>query len=86
LKRTFFDKIIVGIMLLLAVAFFGVAGYMIYATQRVLVSEKQSSLINEANLLSDQTIGTYLQGYISLNQVQRRFNEFDDSLKTHIWF
>jgi signal transduction histidine kinase len=73
-------------MLLLAVAFFGLAGYMIYATQRVLVSEKQSSLINEANLLSNQTIGTYLQGYISLNQVQRRFNEFDDSLKTHIWF
>jgi signal transduction histidine kinase len=86
LKRTFFDKIIVGIMLLLAVAFFGVAGYMIYATQRVLVSEKQSSLINEANLLSNQTIGNYLKGYISLNQVQRRFDEFDDSLKTHIWF
>jgi signal transduction histidine kinase len=73
-------------MLLLAVAFFGVAGYMIYATQRVLVSEKQSSLINEANLLSNQTIGNYLKGYISLNQVQRRFDEFDDSLKTHIWF
>jgi signal transduction histidine kinase len=50
------------------------------------VSEKQSSLINEANLLSNQTIGNYLKGYISLNQMQRRFDEFDDSLKTHIWF
>jgi len=86
LKRTFFDKIIVGILVLLVVAFLGLASYMTYATQKVLVSEKQDSLINEATLLSEQSIGSYLQGITSLEYLQIRFDEFDDTLKTHVWF
>ncbi|MDE6434969.1 MAG: HAMP domain-containing histidine kinase [Lachnospiraceae bacterium] len=86
MKRTFFDKIIVGVLALLVVAFFGLASYMSYATQKVLVSEKQDSLINEATLLSEQSIGSYLQGITSLEYLQIRFDEFDDTLKTHVWF
>lgn len=86
MKRTFFDKIIVGILILLVVVFLGLASYMTYATQRLLVSEKQDSLINEATLLSEQSIGSYLQGSTSLEYLQIRFDEFDDTLKTHIWF
>ena len=52
MKRTFFDNIIVGILILLVAAFLGLATYMSYATQKVLVSEKQDSLVNEAMLLS----------------------------------
>lgn len=59
---------------------------MTYATQKVLVSEKQDSLINEATLLSEQSIGSYLQGITSLEYLQIRFDEFDDTLKTHVWF
>lgn len=86
MKRTFFDKIIVGILVLLVVAFLGLASYMTYATQKVLVSEKQDSLINVATLLSEQSIGSYLQGITSLEYLQIRFDEFDDTLKTHVWF
>ena len=86
MKRTFFDNIIVGILILLVAAFLGLATYMSYATQKVLVSEKQDSLVNEAMLLSEQTIGTYLRGFTPLENLQVRFDEFDDTLKTHIWF
>lgn len=86
MKRTFFDKIIVGILALLVVVFLGLASYMAYATQKALIAEKQNSLINEATLLSEQSIGSYLQGITSLEYLQIRFDEFEDSLKTHVWF
>lgn len=86
MKRTFFDKIIVGILILLVLVFTGLAMYTTYATQRVLVDEQQDNLINEATLLSEQSINSYLQGITSLEYLQIRFNEFEDTLMTNIWF
>lgn len=85
MKRTFFDKIIIVIMVLLIFLFIGLAGYTTYATQRALVEEKQNNLINEANLLSEQTISSYIQGITSLEYLQLRFDEFEDTLKTKVW-
>ncbi len=84
MKRTFFDKIIVGILILLVLVFTGLAMYTTYATQRVLVDEQQDNLINEATLLSEQSINSYLQGITSLEYLQIRFNEFEDTLMTNI--
>lgn len=86
MKRTFFDKVILAIIVLLIGVFLGLASYTTYATQRVLVGEKQSNLINEATLLSEQTISSYIQGITSLEYLQIRFNEFEDTLKTSVWF
>lgn len=86
MKRTFFDKIIIVIMVLLIFLFIGLAGYTTYATQKALVEEKQNNLINEANLLSEQTISSYIQGITSLEYLQLRFDEFEDMLKTNVWF
>lgn len=86
MKRTFFDKIIIVIMVLLIFLFIGLAGYTTYATQRALVEEKQNNLINEATLLSEQTISSYIQGITSLEYLQLRFDEFEDTLKTKVWF
>lgn len=54
MKRTFFDKVVVVIMLLLIALFIGLASYTTYATQRVLIEEKQNNLVNEATMLSQQ--------------------------------
>jgi signal transduction histidine kinase len=86
LKRTFFDKVILVIIVLLIGVFLALASYTTYATQKVLVGEKQSNLINEATLLSEQTISSYIQGITSLEYLQIRFNEFEDTLKTSVWF
>lgn len=73
-------------MILLIALFIGLAGYTTYATQRALVAEKQNNLINEATLLSEQTISSYIQGITSLEYLQLRFDEFEDTLKAKVWF
>ncbi|MCM1498201.1 MAG: HAMP domain-containing histidine kinase [Clostridium sp.] len=86
MKHTFFDKIIIVIIVLLIGIFIGLAGYTTYAVQKTLVNEKQNNLINEATLLSEQTISSYIQGITSLEYLQLRFDEFEDTLKTNVWF
>lgn len=86
MKRTILDKIIIVIIVLLAGLFCLLVGYTTYATQKALVEEKQNSLINEANLLAEQTISSYVQGITSLEYLQLRFDEFEDTLKTSAWF
>lgn len=50
------------------------------------MAEKQDNLINEANLLAEQSIVSYVGGITSLDYLQLRFNEFEDSLKTVVWY
>ena len=85
-KNNFFDKVIVVIVLLLIVVFFVLASYTTYATQNTLIQEKQSNLSNEAQLLMEQTISLYLQDAISLDILQMRLDEFEDTLKTSVWY
>ena len=86
MRRTILDKIIIVIIVLLVGLFFLLVGYTTYETQKALVTEKQSNLINEANLLAEQTISSYVQGITSVEYLQLRFDEFEDTLKTHAWF
>lgn len=86
MKRTFFDKVILVIMGLLIILFVGLAGYTTYETQKVLVREKQSNLLNEATLLSEQSISSYIQGETTFVDLQLSFDEFEDALKICIWF
>ncbi len=86
MKRTILDKIILVIIVLLAGLFCLLVGYTTYATREALVEEKQYNLINEANLLAEQTIASYVQGITSLEYLQLRFDEFEDTLKTSAWF
>ncbi len=86
MKSNFFDKVIVGIVLLLIVVFMILASYTTYATKRTLVQEKQSNLANEAHLLSVQTISAYVQGNMDEEYLQERLDEFEDALKTKVWY
>lgn len=61
-------------------------GYTTYATTNALVAEKQNNLINEAHLLAEQTISSYVQGVTSIEYLQLRFDEFEDTLMTKAWF
>ncbi len=79
------DKIIIAIIVLLAGVFLLLVSYTTYATQKALVEEKQNSLTNEAKLLAEQTILSYLQGIMSMEYLQIRFDEFEDTLQTKVW-
>ncbi len=86
MRRTFFDYVILVVIVLLLLVCIGLAGYTTYGTRRALIEEKQNNLINEAELLSEQSISSYMQGITSLEYLQIRFNEFEDSLKAKVWF
>ena len=86
MKSNFFDKLIVGIVFLLIVVFLIVASYTTYATKKTLVQEKQDNLANEAQLLSQQTISAYILGNMELDYLQLRLDEFEDALKTKVWY
>lgn len=86
MKRTFFDKIILFIVVLVIVIFIALAGYMTYATEKALVEEKQNTLTREALLLSNQAISPYLLGMSSLEELQKWLDEFEMTLQSSIWF
>lgn len=86
MKRTFFDRVVVVIIMLLVILFIALASYTTYATQKVLVEEKQNTLINEASMLSSQSVVPYVQGLVSLDYLEMRFDEFENKLKASIWF
>lgn len=86
MRRTFFDKIILVIIAVLIALFIALASYTTYSTLKVLVAEKQNSLTNEATLLSEQTISSYELGITSIEYLQVRFNEFEDTMKTNVWY
>ncbi|MGN0495391.1 MAG: ATP-binding protein [Lachnospiraceae bacterium] len=86
MKHTFFDKIILFIVALIIMIFIAVAGYMTYATQKTLVSEKQNTLRREALLLTNQTISPYFMGQTDLETLQLQFDEFERTLQSSIWF
>lgn len=79
------DKIIIAIIVLLAGVFLLLVSYTTYATQKALVQEKQINLTNEARLLAEQTILSYLEGIMSMEYLQIRFDEFEDTLQTKVW-
>lgn len=86
IKSNFLDKLIVGIVFLLIVVFLIVVSYTTYATKRTLVQEKQDILANEAQLLSQQTIVSYISGNMELDYLQIKLDEFEDTLKTKAWY
>ncbi len=85
-KINFLDKLILGIVFLLIVVFLVVVSYTTYATKRTLLKEKQNNLANEAQLLSQQTIASYILGNTSLEYLQEKLDEFEDTLKTKVWY
>ena len=86
MKRTFFDKIILFIVVLIIVIFIALAGYMTHATQTALVAEKQNTLTREAVLLSNQAISPYLSGEADLQELKNWLNEFETTLQSSVWF
>lgn len=86
MKHTFFDKIILFTVLLVIAIFIALAGYMSYATQKIVVHQQQETLTREALLLSRQSISPYLIGTISLEELQTALDEFGNTFQSDIWF
>ena len=86
MKRTFFDKAILIIIALMMVICIALASYTTYGTQKALLEEKQSNLVNEAHLLAEQAITPYLHQASSREYLKLRLDEYEEMLQLRVWF
>lgn len=86
MRRTLFDWVLLG-FLVLSLATFGILFfYTSYSSNRMLIDEKQETMYNEALLFSKQTLVNYITGVTSRDLLITRLDEFEDDLKTKVWY
>ncbi len=86
MKKTFFDKIFLGFFLVIVSVFILLVAYTTYSTKSTLIKEKQSNLLNEAELVAQQSIINYISGTNSADYLTSRFNEFEEYLNVSVWY
>lgn len=86
MKRTIFDRIFLGLLFIIIGLFAFLLLFTTYATTRTLISQKQNSLMNEANLITQQTIRGYISGIYTEDYMTVRFNELEEYLNIKIWY
>lgn len=86
MKQTIFDKIFLGFLVIIISVFLLLITYTTYATKRTLRNEKQASLLNQAEFISQQTLNNYISGNISKESLISQLNKQEDYLKVKVWF
>ncbi|MBR6223794.1 MAG: HAMP domain-containing histidine kinase [Lachnospiraceae bacterium] len=86
MRRRLFDKVLLMFLLVSILSFAVLFIYTTYQTREMLINEKQDTLYNEALLISKQTVLNYITGVTSKDLLIAKFNEFEDDLKTKIWY
>lgn len=86
MKRTSFDNLFIGFLLIMISAFIVLITYSTYATRNTLIEERQKVLVNEATLISQETIASYVKGTTSKEILNQRFDSFEDSLQVKVWY
>ena len=86
MRRRLFDKVLLMFLIVSILSFAVLFIYTTYQTRQMLINEKQDTLYNEALLISKQTVLNYITGVTSRDLLITKFNEFEDDLKTKIWY
>ena len=86
MQRSVLDRIYIAFLLILIVSFGFLIFFISYFTRRSLISEKQSTLSNEATLISSEAITYYMTGDISKPQLASYLNYYSGTLKADIWY
>ncbi len=85
MKHSFFDKIILGFLFLSLTLFALIVFYSTYATRNALINEKTEILTNEGFLVAEQTVSGYIQGILSIEDVQKNINYYSSTLNASVW-
>ncbi|SER04094.1 Signal transduction histidine kinase [Lachnospiraceae bacterium NE2001] len=86
MQRSVLDRIYIAFLLILIVSFGFLIFFISYFTRRSLIEEKQSTLTNEATLISSQAITSYMTGDITTQGLASLFNYYARTLKSDIWY
>ena len=86
MKKTIFDKIVVGFVLLVIAIFSVLALYTVHMTQSRLLNNTEKNLNTESKLIIDTTIHDYLNNTIDQDTFFDRLDEHADTMNAEIWF
>lgn len=86
MQRSVLDRIYIAFLLILIVSFGFLIFFISVFTRRSLVQEKQTTLANEATLISSQVITLYISGNLSPSELSNYFNIYSQTLEADIWY
>lgn len=84
--KHFFDKIALAYLITITIIFVMIILYASNTTRQKLITEKQDMLATQASYISKSYILPYLDGDISKDELQKTFNDLEDSLMIRIWY
>ena len=85
MKKTIFDKIVVGFVLLVIVIFSVLALYTVNMTQSKLLSNTEQNLKTESKLIISTTVTDYMNGLIDKNTFYQKLDEHAADMDAEIW-
>lgn len=85
LRHSLFDKIFISFLLMFAVVFSVLVFYSSSVTKKMLIEERTEVLTNEAFLIADQTIISYMQGIFSKENLQTNLEYYSHALDASVW-
>ncbi len=86
MKKTIFDKIVVGFVLLVIAIFSVLALYTVHMTQSRLLDNTEKNLNTESKLIIETTIHDYLNNTIDQDTFFDRLDDHADTMNAEIWF
>lgn len=85
LRHSLFDKIFISFLVAFIVLFTVLVFYSTSVTKSMLVEERTEVLNNEAFMIADQTIISYMQGIYTLEEMQDALHYYSEALDASIW-
>lgn len=85
MKKTMFDKIVVGFVFLVVVIFTILVFFTVRNTQRNLVKQTIIGLTNESSLIANTTIKDYLYNDLDIDATMRQLDDSATMLDCYIW-
>ena len=86
MKKTFFDRFIIGYFSLMFTFFLILLVYTTGLAKRSLISERENTLINEGHMIIKQAIEPYYEGKNSLTTLALDFEDLSDFTSTDLWY
>ena len=85
MKKTAFDKIVVGFVVLVVIIFALLMVYSISTAQNSVLSEHKSTMKNEITMLADGAMTDYSNGTIDSKELYKELQHAADTLDMGIW-
>lgn len=86
MKRTVFDKVIIGFVALIVIVFTVLTLYTINITKNSILDNTTDNVQKEIHLLVNSVVSDYLNDNITLDEFTNEMNEYASLLDNEIWF